>query len=718
MRGLAIFLGMYLHLVLAWGQNFPYQIRNDIPVSNAKGPLASAWAGGLNAATFSTLDFDLDGQKDLLVLDRQQNRPLVFLSKQKTYQYAPELASLLPLLNHYALFYDYDKDNKPDLFTATPIGMQAYRNVSTSSQVRFQLFQDPVLTRYYDTEPSNMSLTVLDVPFLTDIDKDGDMDVIHFNSQTGENAMLETNFSMEKYKRPDSLYFGTTNEKWGGFSENSCTNYYFGSDGRVSYNYNTRLDHIGSGALTVFDADNNGFPDLLVGKIDCQNLNFLKNNGSGTVTFYDKLTSSYPSSFPANSLYYPVSCLEDVDFDGLNDLLVTTGLTVPNAETDLQHTAWWYKNTGSNAVPNFQFQMPDFIQNTMIDHGQNTVPALADADGDGDIDLFISNSSNLSSIPSSIFYYQNTGTASNPAFMLADTNYYGLASEGYQFLSITFADLNHDGKQDLTYVGIKDGQYDTQIAYNQSSIGLDLGPSVSLGLSLVEPASLCFYPIDSDSLPDLLLGDASGNLSYYMNTGTGNSPSFAHVQSNYGGLNSDYQNASAAVCDIDKDFLPDLVFLNDSGYAKICLDFLHQSSAQFAYTSFQSDENTAPFGQQLILAAADLSQDGYPELFIGSASGGISLLKFSTVTPGLSDNLIGRNTAELKIWPNPSDGLVEIAIPEFGMLKINDGLGRQILSSQEDLLPSSKQVKLSSGLYVATFWGQSGRKYTQKLVIR
>jgi hypothetical protein len=697
-------------------QNIQYTPLNNVPVSNFKGALPNAWAGGLNSATFASFDFDLDGQEDLLVLDRQQNRPLVFLAKQNSYQYAPALSALLPPLNRYALFYDFDKDNRKDLFTATVVGPQLYRNISTSSQLKFQLYRNPIYTRYYSDSPSNMTTNVLDVPYLGDIDKDGDMDILHFNSQTGENAMIETNFSMEKYGKPDSLYFGTTNEKWGGFGEVSCTNYLFGSDGRVFYNY--RLEHVGSGALMVFDADNNGFPDLLVGKQDCQTLNYLKNSGSGTVAFFNKLSTFYPTGSATDTLYYPIPCMEDVDFDGVKDLLVTMGLNIPNPNTDLQNTAWYYKNTGTNALPNFQPRSHNFIQNTILDLGQNSVPAFADADGDGDLDLFVSNSTNLATRPSSIFYYQNTGSQTIPTFSLVDSNYFGLAAEGFEDLFITFADLNNDNRKDLVYIGTKNYTYSIQIANNQSSSGLNFSTSVPLPLPITEPSTLCFYPIDADNLTDVLVGDAEGNLNYYKNTGTTAAPVFTLSSSNYGGLSSHNQNASASICDVNKDLLADLIFANDSGTAKICLDFLHQDSLYFHYGFLQTGTSPALLGQQVTLSQADLDLDSYPELIFGNAVGGLSMFHFNSVVSGWADPFWESAMGDLLLWPNPSEGNFEVQIPELGTLELTDNLGKQIFESKENSASTLRLSKLPPGFYIATFWGQSGKKYSKKLVVR
>ena len=50
---------------------------------------------------------------------------------------------------------------------------------------------------------------------------------------------------------------------------------------------------------------------------------------------------------------------------------------------------WFYKNTGTNQLPNFNFVKNNFLQEDMIEVGDDSAPAFTDIDKDGDEDLFI-----------------------------------------------------------------------------------------------------------------------------------------------------------------------------------------------------------------------------------------------------------------------------------------------------------------------------------------
>ena len=92
----------------------------------------------------------------------------------------------------------------------------------------------------------------------------------------------------------------------------------------------------------------------------------------------------------------------------------------------------------------FFFVKNNFLQDDMIDVGDNAVPAFMDEDGDGDLDLFIGYNVGRN-ISSGIYYFQNTGTETHPAFVLVTDDYAGISALGFYNLRPQFADLNADG---------------------------------------------------------------------------------------------------------------------------------------------------------------------------------------------------------------------------------------------------------------------------------
>ena len=81
-----------LTLSFSWGQ-FEFNYLDSITVIDGPSELAMPWAGGLNYAQFSDIDYDFDGDMDLLVFDRSNNQLRIFEHIQtagiSSYRYDP-----------------------------------------------------------------------------------------------------------------------------------------------------------------------------------------------------------------------------------------------------------------------------------------------------------------------------------------------------------------------------------------------------------------------------------------------------------------------------------------------------------------------------------------------------------------------------------------------------------------------------------------------------
>src|SRR5690606_20077328 len=117
--------------------------------------------------------------------------------------------------------------------------------------------------------------------------------------------------------------------------------------------------------------------------------------------------SLFPANQPVNFCIFPAAFYEDVDFDGVKDLIASPNLfSKEYLNTLFDRSVWFYKNTGTSSEPTFSLVRQNFLQNEMIDVGDNAVPALIDIDGDGDDDLLISSNSSTTFI-SRIVLFEN-----------------------------------------------------------------------------------------------------------------------------------------------------------------------------------------------------------------------------------------------------------------------------------------------------------------------
>lgn len=537
-------------------------LRDDnIVVKRNGNELTNPWAGGLNYIQISDFDFDFDGDLDLFIFDRSKENIRVFeqvlIAGTPSYRIKHDIQYLFPDdVRYRAALIDYDNDGKKDLFTYGIGGLKVYRNVGDAvNGLQWELFKDLVYSQYPNNY-SNLYISSSDIPAIVDVDGDGDIDVLTYH-QGGSHVEYHQNQSMQLYGIPDSLEYVLKNECWGKFSEDVNTNAITLNDpnapcvGGSITNPERVADQSKSGAhsgstLLAIDMDNSGVLDLIIGDASFTNLNLLINGGSAVNT--DSPMISVEPNFPANTTpvniqLFPASFYVDVDFDGVKDLIVA-----PNAKNISfnERSVYFYKNLGTNSLPNFVFISSNFLQSEMIEHGTGTIPVFVDYNEDGLQDLMIANFHRYKPIldkESIVAYYQNTGTANQPEFTFVDEDIFNLAQEAFGLRAVpSFGDLDGDGDEDMI-LGIENG---TLAYYQNNSTGsgavfgnpvLNYQDNTGAIISTSGFAHPQIYDLNKDGLLDLILGKRNGEIMYYENIGTVNSPSFQLVNANLGNVN-------------------------------------------------------------------------------------------------------------------------------------------------------------------------------------
>src|SRR6185295_2833939 len=127
---------------------------------------------------------------------------------------------------------------------------------------------------------------------------------------------------------------------------------------------------------------------------------------------------------------YSAPTLADLDGDGDLDALV--GESSGNAV--------FFENTGTASAPAFAAPMTNPFG--LADVGSYNAPALGDVDGDGDLDALVGEDSG------NAVFFENTGTASAPAFAAPMTNPFGLADVG-SYGAPALGDVDGDGDLDV-----------------------------------------------------------------------------------------------------------------------------------------------------------------------------------------------------------------------------------------------------------------------------
>jgi hypothetical protein len=722
-------------LPLASQAQFTYFLDQSIPVQDFNGgDLRMPWAGGLNAAQFNTMDLNGDGSEDLVLFDRMANKVITFVNSDNQYVPAPDFEGLFPAqITNWLLLRDYNCDGLKDIFTGHSLGIKVFKNVSSSANLAWEhhLFKhgipDPefnVLMTLGSTTHVNLQLQSDDLPSISDVDGDGDLDILNIQYQ-GHSVEFHQNMSMENSRPCDSLDFRRVTRSWGNFRECQCGVFAFnGEDCPPSTGGRTK--HAGGKSLLALDFNGDQQQDLLFSEAECTQLFGLRNDGTSLSPVINSF-STFPQATPVNFVLSPAAFYEDVDFDGKKDLISSPNIfTREFINVDLEESVWFYKNTGTATHPSFSFVEPDFLQRHMIDVGDNAVPAFADHDGDGDLDLFVSrNTSN--EYTSTVFLYENIGSASDPFFKLISEDYLGFSTARFYNLRIQFNDINSDQTTDLVFSATSFEDASTRLYYlnNQSQASLDFsgGSLRRVEFPLTSSENAYVTDVNGDGLPDILAGRSEGNLEYWKNNGAAGTPAFILEDESYLGFNGSGlgQNISCVAADLDGDGNTDLIVGDQSGKIGVISDFRDTLSNEMlpqyniVFNSALQAYSDKNLGGKIWPTVANLFNSNRPTIVVGNVLGGIHILTHD-------EGKALPEEPEVNVYPNPisDDEVLHIQADRTGVVQIISVLGQQL--SPAVMLNANEVYRyaippLASGLYLVHFTVKN-KSHTVRFVIK
>ncbi len=640
------------------------QERMDIPVLIDNKELVMPWNGGFNAPQFANIDLNHDGVTDMISFDRQGDmlRTYIHLPASGRWILDWSYANSIPKeLVDWVQIADFDQDGIEDLFTSSSAtgvaGMTVYKGSYANDQWTFTEKLDRGKSYLQVTAGgglTNLYVNWDDIPAISDIDGDGDLDILVFEPG-GSLISYYANQSVENGWGLDSLRFQIKDICWGKVLENELSETVYlsdtpdmCSDGNFTGEDPVVPRHVGSTILAL-DVDADGDKDAFVGDISSRRIIFLHNGLTKEQAWITELDNHYPSLDTSINLpYFVGSYSVQLDDDPEPEFLAAIN---SRSLTEDDECVWRYDDDIAGGPLNYTLTEKGFLQNEMIDLGSHSRPAVADINGDGLLDLLVGGytftEGGTTRIPS-LWYFENQGTLTQPYFVRVSDDYLQMS----QFASIptfdyapAFGDIDNNGTVDLV-VGEQNGKlfFHKNIAAAGEAMSFEPVVYSYMNIAVGVSATPQIVDINGDGLGDLVIGERTGNadntgrcsnLNYFENVGTPGNAVFnadATVAPNtqcFGRLLFDIQPglpqySTPAIVRTQQG----LVLMTGSDPGQVLLYDNVENGKTGAVTLMDDHYGAIDVGNRSAPALADFNQDGVYELIVGNQRGGLEL--FST----------------------------------------------------------------------------------------
>lgn len=700
---------VFFFLITLWvnaQQTFTFD--QSIKVSFQGNDIEMPFAVGINAAQFQQMDTNGDGEEELIVWDINSRRILVFQTDGDDFVYLPEMAYYFPNdVSGFLVLADFNGNGKKDLFTSSPFGIRAYRNV-TAQGAKYPSWGLAQNFLRLDNG-SNLQANNLDIPLIMDIDGDGDLDIATFNFASGDYLELYLNTSVERKGFADIDGFAFPEPRWGNFEFCNCDSFSFGITcsgfpiGRVldENDENQRITHAGGHSVLYADFNNDGVFDLLIGQDECNTLYFLPNKGTNAQPLFDEYSTEIPNFGPLPE--FPVFHASYLWEKGL---LISSNSSAVAGVFNSDYSENVFQLSLDEQVP---IEAKPFLQSQIFDLGENSRPFFKGFKESGEL-IITANSLKNGKVLSIAYRFE----INSDSWELVEADFLGLSS--LDFTNLQYLEFLSTNNQNTYWVA----GTDTVNFSLQQKVFFDTDPDLSNLKEITFPVT-GIRPLDHIEMfvyndkDYLLLARQTGELAIFeFNINAAQKLNFLEREFFGYSDNPGNRNLNVHVIAGSK---PSLYAIDQRGVLAYIPDFMNQNQRQqIQIELIKGETQNSKMGRNTWITAIPKPFSENPDLLLGNTAGGLEYLKFVGESENPTDDEF-----LVKIFPNPNQGQFKIIASQASDFRLINSLGQVMIDQIR--LTANRELEiqaqfLSPGLYIIQLTTADGRRLSRKIIVQ
>ncbi len=660
-------------LFLITFRSFPQEVYSitDFPQVEVFGnQLAAPFSGGINSAQIQTMDVDGDQVEEWVIWDINSRQLQVYKKQGDTFIHLPELSYYFPPdITGFLKLTDFDKDGKKDLFTSTPLGIKAYKNTSTGANISWTVAQNFLRI----DNSGNIQANNLDTPLIKDLDNDGDLDLVIFNFASGDYLEFYENTSIDRKGIPDVDGFAFPENFWGNLVFCGCDDISFGEtctgiDLRTLNQENNRIQHAGGHSILYQDFDGDGISDLVLGRDECSILYFLPNKGSEKDADFQSFSNELPTygSLPGFPIFHNAQIIE-------NELIISlnTNETSSNFGIDFSKSIVKIEANGSSDF--------NFLQNQMIDLGENSIPLYSGNKSAGSIFITSNQKVNGEVISKQSIFELNNGTFQKIDVINSLLDELNLID----VQNLLFNDQQGNHHNIISGISISNG------IPNQKLFELNDSQTQYLPIQFTgyQPSRRDYLQLFNFEGEDYLLVAAqNGSLDLYeINFDTSTA---TLLEEDFLGFVDNPANRNLNVA-VHKKPSPDLFAVDQLGQLVKISDFMNSSDREEILVKIGNQNLPTRLGRNTWITFVNPFFEEAPDLILGTRAGGLIYLK------AITEDSPDENEFRLKVYPNPTQGPVKILANLPAKARLVNSLGQVMLENIQ--IEANQEIEIQAG---------------------